>query len=471
MRRIGPALFLTLAFTYVQFFQAATWGAACRFDLARAIVERGELTIDAYHENTGDKAFFAGHYYSDKGPLPSFLAAPAVAAMRATRNVTGRPESDATWLTVTAGLAAFLASGLPAALAGWLFFVVLRARGVPESRAAVSAPLVFLATPLFPYATLLQGHALAAAGVLLFFHAMFPPHGSPSPRRVILGGVAATVVLATEILAMAAILVLAAVALARAPREALRCVPLLLAGAMPGFVMVGCYNQAAFGSPFSFGYQFVALPFFQEKMAGGLFGIGAPDPVVAAKLVFGPYRGLLFAAPVLLAALGGLFALLRDRERHVETAAILAVFLVYLALNSGYSSWHGGWAIGARHLVPAIPLLGLGLPAALRRFPRAVMGLALVSALFMLAAVSVQPEVPEEVANPLFDHLLPRLAAGELSVGEQGFDDLYPARKIPDVPDRWDAFLIGEALRLPGVLAVIPVLVPLAIFGRRLRAK
>ena len=37
-------------------------------------------------------------------------------------------------------------------------------------------------------------------------------------------------------------------------------------------------------------------------------------------------------------------------------------------------------------------------------------------------------------------------ARGELSIGEQGFGDLYPARTDPAKPDRWDAFLVGEVL-------------------------
>jgi hypothetical protein len=187
------------------------------------------------------------------------------------------------------------------------------------------------------------------------------------------------------------------------------------------------------------------------------------------KLLFGPFRGLLFACPVVAAAIAGVVLLWRRAAHRLDAAAITIVFVFYWMLNAGYSTWHGGWAIGPRHLVPTLPFLGIGLAAALVRRPRLTCGLAAVSILFMLAATAVQPEVPEDIGNPLFDHLLPHFVRGELSVGEQGFADLYPARADPDVPDRWDAFLLGEALRLPGLSALLPLLAVWAIGFARLR--
>jgi hypothetical protein len=81
----------------------------------------------------------------------------------------------------------------------------------------------------------------------------------------------------------------------------------------------------------------------------------------------------------------------------------------------------------------------------------------IVSVLLMLAVTSVGPEVPEDVANPYSEHVLPHFFDGEISVGEQGFDDLYPARIDPAEPDRWDAFLAGELVGLRGLWALVPL--------------
>jgi hypothetical protein len=452
---VAALLFLT----YTGFFQASTWGAACRFDLARAIAERGTIRIDEYHENTGDKALFREHYYSDKGPLPSLLAAPGVAAAHAMRAVTGKPASHAVWLAIAGGLATACASGLITALGGVVFFWMLRDRGLAYGTAWLVTMSVFLGTTLFPYATVLQGHAPAAAWLLFFFHAAFPATGAPGLARSFLAGVAASGAFATEYLTGPPLLVMGWLSLLR-HREAMWQRKLAMAlGATPGLLLLGIYHDAAFGSPFAVGYQHVALPFFQEKMSSGFFGIGAPNPVVAGKLLFGTYRGLFLTCPILLVALPGLFVLVRSRESRFETLAALSVPLFYLLLNSGYSTWHGGWAIGPRHLVPGIPFLALGLAVTMPRWrlPAAILGG--VSVLFMLAATSVQPEVPEDIRQPIFGHVLPHFLRGELSIGEQGFGDYLPGRLDPAVPDRWDAFLLAEAIGLRGALALVPTIV------------
>src|SRR5438034_8265634 len=66
--------------SYAYFYQGGGWNQNSRFDLVRAILERGTLRIDAYHENTEDKTISNGHFYSDKAPGLALLAVPAAAA-------------------------------------------------------------------------------------------------------------------------------------------------------------------------------------------------------------------------------------------------------------------------------------------------------------------------------------------------------------------------------------------------------
>jgi len=47
------------------------------FDLTYSLVDHGTISIDNYHENTIDKAFKDGHYYSAGLPGPSILGIPA----------------------------------------------------------------------------------------------------------------------------------------------------------------------------------------------------------------------------------------------------------------------------------------------------------------------------------------------------------------------------------------------------------
>ena len=75
-------IFGVIFFSYAYFYEGAGWNQNSRFDLVRAMVEQGTLRIDAYHENTDDKAFANGHYYSDKAPGLALLAVPVAEATR-----------------------------------------------------------------------------------------------------------------------------------------------------------------------------------------------------------------------------------------------------------------------------------------------------------------------------------------------------------------------------------------------------
>ena len=78
-RRPEVPLALLVFGVYSYFYQAGGWNQNSRFDLTRAIVEQGTLSIDAYEGNTGDKAQREGHWFTDKAPGLSVLAVPAYA--------------------------------------------------------------------------------------------------------------------------------------------------------------------------------------------------------------------------------------------------------------------------------------------------------------------------------------------------------------------------------------------------------
>src|SRR5690242_4668906 len=78
-------LFLTLLACYGYFLPKSgrsDWAASARADLVFAVVDQGVLTIDAYHENTGDKAFYQGHYYAVGSIGPSLMALPSYLVFR-----------------------------------------------------------------------------------------------------------------------------------------------------------------------------------------------------------------------------------------------------------------------------------------------------------------------------------------------------------------------------------------------------
>ena len=47
--------------------QSFSWNQTSHYDLIRSLNNDG-TTIDAYQENTGDKVFYKGHWYSARAP-------------------------------------------------------------------------------------------------------------------------------------------------------------------------------------------------------------------------------------------------------------------------------------------------------------------------------------------------------------------------------------------------------------------
>jgi len=122
------ALLLGLAtfFSFIYFYEGGGWNQNSRFDLLRAIVEWHTLQIDAYHENTQDKAHFQGHYYSDKAPGLVFLAVPFAEVARVVMRAVGVDPDSPRGEYVLSYIITACAVALPTALAGvCLFFLAL----------------------------------------------------------------------------------------------------------------------------------------------------------------------------------------------------------------------------------------------------------------------------------------------------------------------------------------------------------
>jgi hypothetical protein len=173
---------LGLSISYAYFYQAGGWNQNSRFALVRAITERNALEIDAYHESTGDRAVWGGHYYSDKAPGVSLLALIPVEAVRAL-NVLGGidPESD-TAIARTSYAATVVGSGLFTVAAALCVLWLSLSWGYSRSAALFAATAYGLASPAWAYATLFMGHGLCAGCLMIAFTAAVALRGAPGVR-------------------------------------------------------------------------------------------------------------------------------------------------------------------------------------------------------------------------------------------------------------------------------------------------
>lgn len=457
---IAYALWLFGIFAY--FVPAATWSPVSRFNLTRALVERGSVDIDPWSEASGDRSLRAGHWYSDKAPVPSFLAAPAYAIARAYDDARGQspqfvsistPDTPARHVTVnrTYARSLYVCSLVTAAVASvalaLLSFEWLRRRFSAASAFAGSLGIA-LATPVFPYSTSFYGHVVAGAFLFGGYFLLFGEE-TPSRRQVRLAGLAFVLAIGSEYIVAIPVAVLSFAALVRARRDALRVTLDLALGGLAPAIAIGAYHTACFGSPLATGYKFLPRAEFASGHARGFMGIRLPSPSALAGLLVGPRRGLLFIAPI--AGLGLVGLAVRARRAELAERAGGIAFVALLFANAGYYMWWGGAATGPRHLVPVLPFLAAGIAWAWERSRALVALLVVISFANMLALTAVGLEAPEH-GNVLFSYAWPRLLARQIA-------SLSGASNL------------GLRLGLPRHLSLAPLLVWIALGMRHLARK
>jgi hypothetical protein len=340
-----------------------------RLSLSRSIAERGSVDIDPYHRLTTDRAFYNGHWYSDKAPGISLLAIPTVEALRGIDAISGSRSHLPIWKRVGhIWLIRVLTSGI-----GLLAAAFILGRAAESLRPGYAAPVVI---------TFALGTIAGPLGVTAFQHDVAAALGFASfvvttQRRSLIplaGGLAGAAVLFEY---QAALIVLV-VAIYVAFRYGRRGLLGFCGGGVPAAIGLGAYNWAAFGSPLRLSYKYVANSYTKEQQQG-FFGIGTPT-LHGAHLVFLDGKGMLIVSPVVVAAAAGLVLLWR-RGVHAEAAVCIAVTVLFLSANMAYFEPYGGTSPGPRFFVPALPFLALGLVEAYHRWlvPTAVLALWSVS--------------------------------------------------------------------------------------------
>ena len=400
-RELLLATLLLLCYGFFQ--QTPVWNEFSRFDLVRALVDQGTTRIDAYQDNTGDKAFYQGHWYSDKAPGTALVGVPVYALEKLTAGLTGGspPDDEA----AIQGLA-FVESGIPTVL---LVLLLVRLLGplVGEGWALAVGLAYGFGSIAFPFATMFFGHAASTAALFASFYVLYRWKAQRGRWGPLVAGFLAGLAVLTEIpvaLGVAALLVYAAF-LGRGAAAR------FVAGGLPLAAVLLAYNWLTFGSPFSIGYQY--SPTFAAQNQQGLISIVWPQLDTTWELLFSP-RGLIRLAPWFALAPLGLVAL-RRRDVRFEIVLAAVICVAFLTYNSGALNPFGGWTPGPRYLLPALPfaaVLVAFVPSQLRLFTAA---LAAAAAALMFVATITMPNAPEHFTNPLIELWLPRLGSGEFA--------------------------------------------------------
>jgi hypothetical protein len=453
---LGTVIFLS----FIYFYEGGGWNQNSRFDLLRAIVEQHTLQIDAYHENTQDKAHFRGHYYSDKAPGLVFLAVPFALAARPALHIVGiNPDSarGEFWLSY---LVTAWAVALPTALGGVCFYFLALRFGGSAMGAAFGVIVLSLGTPVWAYASLFWAHALVGACLLFAFAAAVKIGDSERDFVWALAvGLAAGWATVTEYPAAPASAILALLALSQAWPRGLATRWRVAAGVGIGaavcVVVLMSYLHAAFGG-FRPSYSYYDPNSFSFMQQQGYMGLTYPHPDRLLKLLFGCARGLFFASPVLLSAPVGLWWLWKQKRFSAPALAAAAIVTYYFLFNASFYWWKAGLTFGPRYAGAAIPLLCVGLAACWDRasigWRRVMVGLALVSICLSLMVVSTTSQLAMQDSCPIMHSTWPAFWSGQMALNR---DSMLTAA---EAAGRYGAFNLGQLMGLHGLATLIPLL-------------
>ena len=369
-----PAVLLVLALTWL----GASTGLVSSNDgshvaLARALALRGTTRIDPETDLTlkVDRAIKDGHHYSDRPPGTGFLAIPAVWAgaqldplftrvseeiedvvlMPAGANYVDTHAKRATRsppLGTLQGTALLL--GVHTALVGLAglggLSSILRRRGVSDTGRAVVVGAIGLGTLWGPYSTMLFSHVTTASMVvgLLWALQVDRDEGFRTWWVPALGGLCGGWAVSADYLAL--LLVVPLVLVGSPPRRW----GWIGLGVLPIAVATAAYQRAAFGSVFTIGYDAQSNFAFARSRATTFDG----NPVEGLWTLLGAGRGAGLLAQSPIALVGLAWAWVTDRRW------LLATIPFVLALSLHRTPFGGGTE-DARYLIPALPIVALGL--------------------------------------------------------------------------------------------------------------
>lgn len=463
-RKAAILLSLVLFFSFTYFYEGGGWNQNSRFDLLRAIVERHTLQIDAYHENTQDKAHFQGHYYSDKAPGLVLLAVPfAMIARPVLRTARVNPESARGEIALSY-IASAGAVALPSALAGvCLFFLGVRF-GSGSSGAAFGTLVMCLGTPLWAYASLFWAHALVGACLVFAFAAALKLRETKSVRAdfswALTVGLAAGWATVTEYPAAPASAMLAFLALSQAWARGRAARWRVLAGVSLGagicVMVLLAYLHAAFGA-FRPSYSYYDPNSFSFMQHQGYLGLTYPHPDRLLKILFGCSRGLLFASPVLVAAPFGLWWLWKEKVYSAAALVAGAIVAYYFLFNASFYWWKAGLSFGPRYAGASIPILCIGLPVAWQRATpmcrRVLVGLALCSVFMALTVVSTTSQLSMQDRCPIVHSTWPAFWSEHMAINRESMLTVAEVGSSRE----YGAFNLGQVIGLRGLASLIPL--------------
>lgn len=391
---IEAALVLLMAVLAISYFYPPLdANTKSRLALVKAMVEEHRFSIDTYlasHFPTIDKAFYGGHYYSDKAIGSSLIGAEFYTLVRFISLGFVRGLRVRQWIV----LIKTLAVSLPCAMLAPLLYSFAKQASGSKVHGLVVALGICLGTPFYFYSSAYYGHALAGVFLLAAFFLWL---GIRESARISLakawcfGCLLAYAVLTEFPTALIALGILAYALYDLWQQGRLsdpRPYAVMFLGAIIPAAALMIYNRAVFGNPLALGYMHEADPNMRAAQLAGLGGIGLPRLEILFYTTFHSTEGIFWQSPILLLAFPGWVAMWRSRRYRAEAALSFCIVLAYATMFSGYFQWWGGRTFTPRHLIPAVVFFSVPLAFVPRILRTTAIGLGALSMAQMFVVVA-----------------------------------------------------------------------------------
>ncbi len=471
-RLIGVLLFV--AASTIFFMTAAgitSSNDGSHYALLRALGDEGRYEIETYFDFTehNDYAEYEGRRYSDRAPGTAILALPfyglaqvlpGPAALPYLGHDAGNPD------VITVLMLPAMAGGLTVAL----FYALLRSYALSRGAAVTASLALAFSTTLWKYSGVLLSHAVSAlfilAGVMLAL--WITRKGRLSPGIALLEGLVlgySVLVEFSNAIFIPIVLIYLLLSLKKALFMGDRWALSILLMGLGGFIPVAFlmhYNTINFGGPFTTSYSYIVVhewarsfntTFDFPLLKGlGIMWWGGQDTSVITV------QGFLTLMPVLaLAVIGWPFYIHKHRD---DSLFVLAVFIAFMLLIARHRSL-GGASGDVRYMLPALPLLAIGLGFALEKVFTLSPGGLQAASLFVVYAlifVSIRNMLLHIGYSPNY-HLNLHLVHRQASLPE---DWRYMAGNIfvnvPNVPLLWlaEAIILSAGYGLRRLFSHMP---------------
>lgn len=456
-------VFLILLACDSYFQPSLNWATGSRADVVYALVEENTFIIDHYEKNTGDKAFFEGHYYTDKSIGPSLISLPvyivfrSIASLSPIRNLLQKdtrmsfgdelmnwPQGlYATWALT---LMTFFGAVVPSALLGTLIFYFVNRFTAMSFYAFILALAFGLCTIAFPFSGELFQHQLSSFGLFGGFYFLWTViYDNKSVRRLWFAGLLFSLAVISEypVTLFAGLIFLWALMVMPNRKMLFR----VVIGGIPLIIINIIYDVATFRSAIPLGYEYSIWGSVVNVQ--GFMGISWPSLKVMGELLFGTFRGLFLISPFLILVIPGLVMMWQKKPEQRSIVFLISIIILgFLGYGSGYIVWWGGYSVGARLLIPMLPFVVVPIIFVMnqwlkRTLGQLIIGLSIVAGLLntwaqSIVAYGLPPDVPRQLlagyknlidynrqtivlvgegktVNPLLDFAIPALQKGAIS--------------------------------------------------------